>query len=149
MDNWDPRKYMDDPLAVPIHTESTSKDGNIMSRLFNSTMEQSVSFSTSSESTNTTTQSSFRNYEQLPSNYDPDCSINVESSVMNVSLMQNSDDISMLSFLENYYDMDSILEQPNAMEMPDEITDTNQDYYAYKHSMENISDDTSIDSQTT
>lgn len=85
----------------------------------------------------------------MPSNHIACCPEHVQNNIMKVSLNEQSDDISILTFAEGYYDLDTILTDPNTIDLNMNHSNIDQNYIEYKISIKGLPDDYSFTSNCT
>lgn len=149
MDNQDPTAYINDPINMLLQSKVNPDNNNVSSRLFHSNTQTPSIPTVELPPLNNTTDHSFENYEPLPFNYNICYPEQVETNAMKVSLYDESDDISILTYMEEYYDLDAILADPNITDINMNYSTIDQNYIKYKNSIEALPDDYSFNSNFT
>ena len=147
MDNWDPKAYIDDPINMPLDSKVNPDNNDVSSRLFHSNTQ--IITTMELQSLNNTTDNSFENYVQLPSNYMACYPKQVETNAMKVSHHDVSDGISILTYMKEYYDLDTILDVPNITDININYSNIDQNYIEYKNFIKGLPDDHSVNSNST
>ena len=149
MDNWNPMAYIDDPINMPLKSREKSDNNDVSSRLFHSNTQSPSITTMDIPRQNNNMYNCSEDFEQLPSNYNTYCPKQIETNAMKVSLQDDSDDISIFTFVEDYYDLDTILDVPNSTNINMNCSTIDQNYIEYKNSIEAVPDNHSVNSNCT